>query len=375
VLADEGGYVLVWAIVAFVILGALAAASLRSVQVQRGDARAAVEWNESFFAAESGLRALVAQADSLTDGLAPGDSVIVGWTMLSGTARYRGSIQRVDSGTGKELYYATSVGAGGGLFGGRAELRLVFGEGGTSLPKPGFHAKNYLLASGNMKIGSYDSREGPFHPANTYKNAQVYSNGNIDVANKNSQIWGDATAAGTVTVNGTVTGTVTSSAPPLTYDPEPCPPGSYTSFIPGSDMTLPGGTYLFSDVFINSKSISVAPGDQVEIYVSGPLTIRSSSKFNWDHGSGYAGDAIIYGCGGATDTWMIAKAATHVHAVIYAPNDDLVVEGGATVYGGITARNLNVGSSGSVWQDEALAAQAPLTGFSEIKPRAWSQSF
>ena len=53
--SDERGYVLIWALFAFVILGGLATISLKTSGSERRLSKAASGWNQSFYAAEAGL--------------------------------------------------------------------------------------------------------------------------------------------------------------------------------------------------------------------------------------------------------------------------------------------------------------------------------
>ena len=57
---DEGGYVLIWALFAFVLLGGLAAAALKTTGAERRISKASSEWNVSFYAAEVGLQQALA---------------------------------------------------------------------------------------------------------------------------------------------------------------------------------------------------------------------------------------------------------------------------------------------------------------------------
>ncbi len=122
----EEGYVLLWALFAFILLSGFAALALKSGGSQRRMSKATASWNDSFYAAEAGLQQVIQFAtDTLVGGLAPGDSVDLGWRTIAGSAQYRGVVYRIDDGP-HALYLARSTGRVPGLFSGRTTTSAVF---------------------------------------------------------------------------------------------------------------------------------------------------------------------------------------------------------------------------------------------------------
>ena len=118
----EGGYVLIWALFAFVLLGGLAAAALKTTGAERRLAKASSEWNASFYAAEVGLQqALGVATDTLVGALVPGDSMDLGWQPIDGSTAFRAVIYRIDNGS-HLLYQIRSTGRHEKLFGGETTV-------------------------------------------------------------------------------------------------------------------------------------------------------------------------------------------------------------------------------------------------------------
>jgi hypothetical protein len=119
---NEGGYVLIWALFAFVLLGGLAAAALKSTGSERRLAKASSDWNVSFYAAEVGLQQTFGIAtDTLVGALQPGDSIDLGWQPIDGSTDYRAVVYRIDNGP-HMLYQIRSTGRYDRLFAGQTTI-------------------------------------------------------------------------------------------------------------------------------------------------------------------------------------------------------------------------------------------------------------
>jgi cytoskeletal protein CcmA (bactofilin family) len=177
-LRREGGYVLIWSLFAFVLLGALAAAVLKSTGSERRLAKASSEWNASFYAAEVGLQQAMGLAtDSLLAPLQTGDSVDLGWRPIDGATAYRAVIYRIDDGP-HLLYQIRSTGRHDKLFGGQTTVTrnvttssdiptgLVFNQGLTVsgnakiLGGCRVHANNFLNVPGSLVTDGPVSSDG-----------------------------------------------------------------------------------------------------------------------------------------------------------------------------------------------------------------------
>lgn len=126
-LRDEGGYVLLWAIFGFLLVAGLLAASLTSSSSQRRAVNSNARWKASFYAAEAGLREVLASTtDSVVDGMDPGDSITVPWTPVGTSTSYRAVIHRIDDDSGQQLYLLNAVGRAQGAYAGRSAQNLMF---------------------------------------------------------------------------------------------------------------------------------------------------------------------------------------------------------------------------------------------------------
>ncbi len=137
-MADAHGYLVVWALFAFVVLAGVATVVLRTSAVERRSAKADVEWNESFWAAEAGMQQVLAWAtDTLVRTLVTGDSLDLGWRSTGGSASYRAFMHRVDNNTGQRFYALRVIGRGSGLFRSQTQLLLHLTEDDPILNVPG----------------------------------------------------------------------------------------------------------------------------------------------------------------------------------------------------------------------------------------------
>jgi len=144
--------VLLWAIFGFVLVGGLLAASLNTASSQRRAAGASAKSKLSFYAAEAGLRQVLALAsDTLVGDLEPGDSLVLAWTPVTASADYRATIHRVDGGTGQKLYLLNAIGRSGGAFAGYSAQNLMFTlDAGP--PAAAIVSNGPLEISGNPRI-------------------------------------------------------------------------------------------------------------------------------------------------------------------------------------------------------------------------------
>ncbi len=133
---DRRGFALPTVLMLMVVLSTITVFLLSSSSDQQRVGRAMRESARSFYAADAGLNAVLAEWDSLSyDTLAsnPGDSADLGWTTLENGARYRAVFVRVDGGTaGDPMYSVRVVGQGAGSFGGSTTMfRALYGGGGV----------------------------------------------------------------------------------------------------------------------------------------------------------------------------------------------------------------------------------------------------
>ena len=123
---DTRGFALPTVLVLMMVLSTLTVFLLSSSSDAQRAGRAIRESARSFYAADAGVNAVIADWASLSyDTLAPnpGDSADLGWTTLDNGARYRAVLVRVDGGaTPDALYSVRVVGQGAGELGGSTTM-------------------------------------------------------------------------------------------------------------------------------------------------------------------------------------------------------------------------------------------------------------
>ena len=147
----DAGYVLLWVIFGFVVMGAVATAALLAASTERRSSKAVADWGRSLYLAETGIQEIMATVtDSALDGLDPGDSLVIGRTALPQGGSYTGVLHRVDN--GGQLMYSLSVqGKRRGAMSGVHTLAMLV----TRAKPPAGSAvavDGDLLISGNPKI-------------------------------------------------------------------------------------------------------------------------------------------------------------------------------------------------------------------------------
>ena len=159
-----------------------------------------------------------------------------------------------------------------------------------------------------------------------------------------------------------VSGDTTTKAPVMIFDPIPqvaidyaiansmAPAGLSGSFtysgstkdlrlLPGEVMTMVSGTYYFNDVQVNG-TINLAPGAEVKIYIGGEVDIMSDADINM---GGVPADMVIYDIGPE----IRLSAGSEITAVIYAPESDILLNGGSEIYGAFVGNVADdIGGSG-----------------------------
>ncbi len=247
--ANEQGYVLLWAIFGFVLVGGLLAATLSTAASERRAAGANAQWKASFYAAEAGLREVLGFAnDTLVGGLDPGQSMELAWRPVTTSADYRAVIYRVDGGAGQKLYLLNVTGRSGGAFTGYSAQNLMFTiDAGP--PAAAIVANGPLVISGDPEL--------------TGACADVTANGSISIGGTLTTE-GRVSSAGYVDVSGgaIVNWEGMTVTPEENADPVSIPAMAAADFCADADVTLRNG-YVID-----------AAGDSV--------TAESSTAWKWD---------------------------------------------------------------------------------------------
>ena len=124
----DAGLALPGVLLALVLLGAIAVASLMTTGRDRMTGRALRESVKAFYAAEAGANAIIAEWDQAgydTLLAAPGDSLDLGWRTLENSLSYWGMLRRVDGGSGPRFYMISVTGRGRGSLGGQRVVEVV----------------------------------------------------------------------------------------------------------------------------------------------------------------------------------------------------------------------------------------------------------
>ncbi|UCG62923.1 MAG: hypothetical protein JSV52_06470 [Candidatus Zixiibacteriota bacterium] len=231
-----------------------------------------------------------------------------------------------------------------------------------------------IVMDNNTCTDSYNSDSGDYASTMDLINGDVASNGDLEFIHT-AVVGGDASSAteGGIFVCATCTvyGDTTSKIDPLPVPPVPdsvydwarsvnAAPGGLSdpSMYDGvthalnmnlnSTLTLSGGVYYFSEITIeNNSRLQVAPGESVEIYVTGDISIGQNAYVNTD---GDPADMVIFSDGDSLQLGM----STVVHAAFYGPSAIMTMENNCQYYGSIVAYSGSAVNAACIHYDRAL---------------------
>jgi hypothetical protein len=252
---------------------------------------------------------------------------------------------------------------------------------------PGVVGLSSLSASGNNTIDSYNSANGPYGGANKGSNASVFSNGSVTlgptqvggnvrsaasnvVLGGGGLITGDVKAGSTITNGGTILGTKTPNSPSATIAPNPvaaCSPytaatavGGATSYNAatgdlvigsGKTVTLAAGTYCFHNVTVTGTG-ALNAGGAVVVVINGVLSTSGGGSLNLTGGRIPANLQIKSSYTGANGVSLNGGSAA---ATFFAPRTNVILGGGAQVYGAVLGSTLSLtGVGGGIHYDVQL---------------------
>jgi hypothetical protein len=269
-------------------------------------------------------------------------------------------------------------------------------------------AKGSIDLSGQSVVDSYDSSNtnystgGQYDPAKRRADGDVVSNSrnNPAVNVGNGHIYGqvDTGPGGTVTVNGggTVGDTTwttgiepgwtnndANASYPDQYPPTGCqlwpppPPGITNAYnLNNGNFAFPSGLqlkgpmlvqgtcnlYIGGNLNINSGgSIYIAPGAKLNLYMDGPTASMSAGGIV--NVSGYPASFSYYGT--TNNTLISYSGGSDFIGTIDAPEADVVISGGASIYGAVICNTYTSKSSGAgLHYDESLGGPGILKLFS-----------
>lgn len=225
---------------------------------------------------------------------------------------------------------------------------------------------------GTTMTDSYDSDSGSYALTRLNEDGNVGSNGHIDVCGS-ANIYGDAgtSSPGDMDVTGSaqVHGDTTTAAPPVELEPIPQAdidyaynnsdaPGGFTgdysynpgtrdfSVSPNKTLTMADGTYYFRDVDLKGEII-IPPGDVVEIYVTGRITVNAQAVINQ---SGAPSQMLFF----STGDDITVNGGAEIRAAMYAPDAEFKLTGGGDFYGSFIANSIQDAGGSSFHYDRAL---------------------
>ena len=251
---------------------------------------------------------------------------------------------------------------------GDAPLHLqygVFGELGV------------FIDSGGL-VDSYDSTAGKYVGWNKGADAHVASNDDITIKS-GSAIDGDATAGpgdSVSTESGSKVSGTTSSATeevelPAIEVPVIAASGAY--FVSNKSKTLAAGDYHFSSFYLESGARLTVTGPArivvdelfisgsrffcdttngpVEVYCTGKVSIESGSR--WGPVNQSPADLQFFIT--STDDVLVASGSDS-YGVFYAPDAKVVLESGSDIFGGVTAKEVEMKSGSNVHWDSSMGS-------------------
>ena len=360
-IGSERGVVLVIVLLIMGLLSAVAAGTLLSGQIDLRISANLKTRTQAFYIAEAGLhRAWQEMADG--DGTDDFEAVFSarGTTRLFTNMSFsRGSYAVTAwalSGSNPKRIKVTSTGcqpAGDPCPSGNSKVVTEAQFKRALLFPCAVCGRDSVSLSGGAKTDSFDSRVAPYDALTAGSDGDVGSNGAIILSGSTTQIRGDATAGGAVSIHGgaTVTGTATNNArlsefPSVT----PCGPpyssgsgitgGSYNSATGelrgtgGDVIVLADGSYCFSSVTLGGGST---------LTVNGPVTINVTADSDFTGGGVTSATAIaenlkIFSSLASSSQGIRVSGGGQAHMAIYAPDARLEVVGGSDIFGSVVGK-------------------------------------
>ncbi len=353
-------------LVVLCLMGMLTLAGLYAVRTSNTDMDLAfnkVNSEQAFYIAEAGAKRGVAELikdDTWNTGF-------VDQPFGSGTF----TVVVADSTTDPALYDTVIVTSTGASRDAMATVEI------TIVPEYLYPFRHALFADdkvdirNSMRTDSYNSDSGSYFSTQTNEDGDVGSNGIVEIKN-GATIGGDASTSltGGLSVNtgATVLGDTTDEAPAETLAEIPSEEydwalansqvstgitGSYTydpttyEFSTNSSVELKGGVYYFSSfTLLNSAALTVAPGEEVTIYVTGNIEIKNTGDVNPD---GDPSALTFYSQGD-----LVLKNSGTIHGLFYAPDGSADLRNSADFYGSIVANDILAHSAAEFHYDRVL---------------------
>ena len=220
---------------------------------------------------------------------------------------------------------------------------------------------------------SYNSDSGSYDSTLLLEMGNVGTNGKIIMANT-ADVYGDASTSGdSITLDGSATihGVTSTSEDPMDFtmvdasdyawaETNSIAPSGFSGsyfYDPTTDalslglddtLVLSDGVYYFSSIFLNQgASLQIAPGANVQIYMTDNMTLGQYSSVN---PGGSAADLTIFSQG---STLSIGQH-TEFTAAFWGPTTNVYVEQNTSTYGSVIARSVRIANSACIHFDRSL---------------------
>jgi len=368
----------------------IGAAQLKTAVVDARGATRSFESQKSLWAAEAGIA--YARKALKT-------STWTGWT---------GTTTKTKTLTLGKASYTVTVNTGVSPVTISAVGTTTFGSSSSSFPKTvtltasspslfryAVFAQNDFIVNSNADTDSYDSRTGAYNSTSNHgSDGDIGTNGDLIVLNSNAHVSGDIVlgAGGAVTLNSgsTVSGTIrngnteTFAAPTVpTSVSSVASSGSY-NLNSGATATKPAGTYVYSDLNLNSNStltFGSSATDETIIYVTSNFNLNSNSRLVINgkvtfYLSGSVGinsgavvnnsmdptKCIMYATGGAGQNVSL-NSNVNFYGAVYAPQASVSLNSNVDTFGAIVTGSFNFNSQASIHYDEALSTLGGGSGY------------
>jgi len=377
--------------------------------------RALRESSLALYAAESGLRATLGSWPAGVNALNPGDSLNLGWITMTGQAKYRAVIHRVDNGGATKIYAVMVQALGAGPLGGRSGLTQMVigapaaGAGFVTLGDFGLNTGNTADSYNSTGCGT-PATDGCYTETRD-SSVSIVAGTTVDV--HGAYVYGSIKAAGTINTAGTVlTGSATPNMSPspvvaANYPTPACPAAysPYSDVITGTNYTgtvtytatdgqlvlgsgshlilsdTPSTGYYYFDLLKVPAALDIAFSSPtphpVTIYVHDKMVVSSSGIVN--NLSKSPGNLKISTCLQVGDAASFSGHGISLtgggigYFQVYAPNQDVVVGGsGGGLWGSIVGLTIDATGSANLHYDKALGGGTALAwlsgGWAETQP-------
>ncbi|RKX29418.1 MAG: hypothetical protein DRP47_01870 [Candidatus Zixiibacteriota bacterium] len=364
-ISNNRGSALLIALSLLIMLSLLALAAVNNSTTDIDLSGNQVSAEKAFYIAEAGAKRAFTEivADST-------------WRTGFANVSFNGGLYTVtvtDSTTDSTLADTVVVNSTGSALMGSAIVQLILAPGEVHPFKYAMFGEDTIDIRNSFVTDSYNSDSGSYWATRLNTDADIGSNGNIIVKN-GAVIGGDVATslAGGASINpgATVTGTISDTAPEQELPEVPAADytwaeanniapsgftGSYSydpstnALISSGNLVLDGGVYFFSSIILkNSASLSVAPGAEVVIYVTGDIEMKQSSEVN---SGGDPADFLIYSQGDLT-----LKNSGDIAALFYSPDGNVDLRNSGEFSGSIVAETIVAHNSANFHYDRSLGS-------------------